>query len=266
MKKKRYLVIACLFAAVFIVSAVMIGVTLYRYQKADRIYSDLQDRFVTLVEQPSTQPTDGAGLQLSEQQPAKPVVTAPIRVDFDALLRENSDVVGWIYCENTPINYPVVRSGDNDQYLRRDLYGKYLISGTLFVDYRCLTVGTGQNFIVYGHNMNNGTMFGTLVNYKEQDYYTAHPVLWYLTPDGDYKIELFAGMVTASDSEVYTPEFGKKENYAAFLQNVRAESTFTSDVSVTEEDSIVTLSTCSYEFGNARYVVFGKLVSLSDPD
>ncbi len=255
MRRKIYLVITCVCAVVFIVSVTMLGISLQRYHKADTVYSNLQGHYVFLnPPAPEETPEEGT----------REIITAPISVDFDALLQENADIVGWLYCENTEINYPVVQAADNNYYLRRDLYGDYLISGTLFVDYRCPTVGTGQNFIIYGHNMNNGTMFGTMVEYKEQAYADAHPVLWYLTPDRDYRIELFAGQVTASDSEVYTPSFGSAERFEEFLRDIKDHSTFVSDLSVTGEDHIITLSTCSYEFGNARYVVFGKLISLAE--
>lgn len=270
MKRKILLVLACIFGATFVVSASMIGLTLHRYRQAEVLYSDLQDRYVSPVSQEAEQPSGSAESSVpaqtpddtSQQEPVETVI-APIRVDFDALLQENSDVVGWLYCEDTTINYPVVQSRDNDYYLHRDLNGSYLSSGTLFVDYRCAAVGIAQNHIVYGHNMKNSTMFGTLGKYKEQAYYDAHPVLWYLTPDGGYRIDLFAGMVTAADSEVYTPSFAGAEPFGAFLQDIQAKSTFVSDVPVTGADAIVTLSTCSYEFGNARYVVFGRLTALS---
>lgn len=256
MKRKGYLAIGCIFAAVFVVSASLLGVTLQKYRQADVIYSDLQYRYVTPVPPVS---------QKTEQESADTVLPeqAPIRVDFDSLLQENGDIVGWLYCEDTQIDYPVVQSDDNDYYLRRDLKGDYLVSGTLFVDYRCAPVGTDQNLIIYGHNMKNTTMFGKMQNYKEQSYYEEHPVLYYLTPDGDYKIELFAGLTTESHSEVYSPRFGSTENFDAFLRNIKENSTFVSDVTVTGDDRIVTLSTCSYEFNNARYVVFGKLIALS---
>lgn len=235
-------------AITFVVSTAGVGFTLYEYYQADKAYSDLQNRFVAL----SSNETDRT-----------PKETAPISVDFEALLRENADIIGWLYCENTPINYPVVQAEDNDYYLRRDLHGEYLRTGTLFADYRCPTVGTGQNHIIYGHNMQNSSMFGTLVNYKEQKYYEEHPVLYYLTPNNDYKIELFSGFTADAKSDIYRTEIGDTEAFEAFLQEMIAKSTFNSDVFVTGEDRIVMLSTCSYEFNNARYVVFGKLICLS---
>ena len=245
MKRKIYLALCIIFGLVFIVSSAGVGLTLYRYKQADTMYSDLQSSYV--VPQPVQTPKE----------------SAPLSVDFDALMQENNDIIGWLYCENTPINYPVVQSSDNDYYLHRDLHGKYLANGTLFADCRCPSVGTGQNHIIYGHNMKNSSMFGTLVKYDKQKYYDEHPILYYLTPEKDYKIELFSGFTTEADSDIYRPEIGKSEEFEAFLQELKAKSTFVSKVTVTGNDSIVMLSTCSYEFNNARYVVFGKLTPLS---
>lgn len=275
MKRKFLLICIIVLLLVFISSFVGIGVVLYRYHQADVLYDNLQDRYITYAPSPSTAPTEpsqtesgGQSVDSSDDtsmdvapEPVEPEY-APITVNFDLLLAENSDVVGWLYCEDTPINYPVMRSLDNEDYLHRDLNGKYLYSGSLFVDYRCSAVGTGGNYIIYGHNMKNDTMFGTLDEYKHQAYYDEHPVLYYLTPERSYKLELFAGLVTKSDSEVYSVQFPDTDAFASFLRNLQENSTFRSDVAVTEEDRIVTLSTCSYEFSNARYTVFGKLTAL----
>lgn len=267
MKRKIFLIIFIISLLVFIGSAIGIGVVLYRYHQADVLYDDLQDRYVTHVAPPAKQPEQSSSVPSGEppSEPAEPEPEpewAPISVNFEALLAENSDVVGWLYCEGTPINYPVVQSADNEDYLHRDLNGNYLYSGTPFVDHRCSAVGADRNHIIYGHNMKNDTMFGTLDEYKAQDYYDEHPVLYYLTPERQYKIELFSGLVTKSDSDVYNVQFRDTEAFETFLQYLKENSTFRSGVSVTGEDHIVTLSTCSYEFNNARYVVFGKLTAL----
>lgn len=255
MKRRIYLTICFIFGLIFIGSSAGVVVTLNRYHQADKTYDDLQNRYVFQSSHETEQTSEGESERF-----------APISVDFTSLLRENSDIIGWLYSENTIINYPVVQSDDNDYYLRRDLHGNYLVSGTIFVDHRCGAVGTDQNYIIYGHFMKNATMFGTLEKYKEQSYYNEHPILYYLTPDNDYMIELFAGFVTTADSDIYYPEFGDADSFEAVLQELKAQSTFTSDVSVTGEDHIVTLSTCSHDFDNARYVVFGKLTCLSNPD
>lgn len=240
-KKIRNVLIAIL-TVIIGVSAFNIIKTTRDYKTADKANTDLQERFVQEVE-PSTEP-------VAEED----AVQMPISIDFDALKQENSDIVGWLYCPDTPINYPVVKGKDNNQYLRADLNGKYLVSGTIFTDYRNGEVGEDPNYIVYGHNMKNSTMFGTLVKYKEQSYYDAHPILYFLTPESNYIIELCAGAVVKRDSDIYrtTPQEGT-------VPDIIAKSTFNSKVEITAEDSIITLSTCSYEFNNARYVVIGKL-------
>lgn len=254
MKRKMYFAICIVLGLVFIVSSAKIGITLYGYRHADKLYNDLQNRYVGL------EPGQTLNDDLQSEE------SVPISVDFEALMRENGDIIGWLYCENTPIHYPVVQTTDNDYYLHRDLYGKYLANGTLFADYRCPNVGTCQNHIIYGHNMKNSAMFGTLVNYSKQAYYDEHPVLYYLTPEKDYRIDLFAGFITEADSDIYRPNIGKTEDFEVFLQNIKGKSTFVSEVEVTGDDCIVMLSTCSYEFNNARYVVFGKLTPISEPN
>lgn len=244
-KKLRITLIAIL-AIVLTVSTFHIIKTTHDYKTADKANTELQERFVQEVVPTISEPTADL-IDAEESQ-------VPISIDFDALKQENSDIIGWIYCPDTPINYPVVQGKDNDQYLRADLKGQYLVSGTIFADYRNGIIGTDSNFIVYGHNMKDSTMFGTLVKYKEQSYYDEHPILYFLTPETNYIIDLCAGAVVKRDSDIYriTPQ----ENTIA---EIVAKSTFSSSVEIAESEYIITLSTCSYEFNNARYVVIGKL-------
>lgn len=253
MRKILRIFIIVLLVGIMAFSAVMIIKTMWEYSKADDIYESLQNEFVeTKQENTDTDDTESN---------TEPIETAPISVDFALLQEQNSDIVGWLYCPDTPINYPVVQGKDNSQYLRADLNGKYLVSGTIFADYRNGAFGEDANYIAYGHNMKNGTMFGSLVKYKEQSYYDEHPVLYYLTPDDDYKIELYAGLVVKRDSVIYSPN-PRKSEFAEFLTYAKEHSTFQSDVEITEDDTLITLSTCSYEYNNARYIVMGKLLLL----
>lgn len=102
--------------------------------------------------------------------------------------------------------------------------------------------------------MKNSTMFGTLVKYKDQTYYDSHPILYFLTPERNYIIELIAGAVVKRDSDIY--QTAPTDNTIA---DIMAKSTFNSAVEIGNGENIITLSTCSYEFNNARYVVIGKL-------
>ena len=145
--------------------------------------------------------------------------------------------------------------------MRRDLNGKYLVGGTVFVDHRCATIGEDNNYILYGHNMKDGTMFNSLTKYKEQSYYDEHPVLYYLTLAADYKVELYAGIVAKRDALIYVPNPDETE-FTLFLHKAKTKSTFESNVEINENDTIITLSTCSYEYNNARYILIGKLIKI----
>lgn len=188
-----------------------------------------------------------------------PEPAAPIQVDFDALFKENQDVVAWLYCPDTPINYPVVQSTDNNYYLRRLLDKSYNSLGTLFIDCRNAGDFSDWNSVIYGHNMKNDSMFGTLPNYKNPGYFQEHPELFLLTPDKDYCIHLIAGFTTPANSELYSIFAPDSAEASRLIENWIVSSDFDSGIRPSAEDRLITLSTCSYEYDNARYVLIGIL-------
>lgn len=198
--------------------------------------------------EPTTEPT---------QEPEDAIVW-PV-VDFESLLEINSDVIGWIYIEGTNINYPVVQGEDNDYYLYRLFDGTYNSSGSIFMDYRNHEDFLDPNTVLHGHHMRNDSMFANITEYKNQSYYDAHPYALLLTPDGNYKLEFFAGYVTGLDSIAWKMRFSSDRDFAAWLDQTIGESCFSSDVVPTAQDRLVTLSTCTYEFENARFVLVGVL-------
>lgn len=191
-----------------------------------------------------------------------PHETAPICVDFEELSRQNADIVAWIYCPDTPINYPVVQASDNRYYLHRLIDGTGNASGTLFLDYRNTADFSDINSVIYGHNMQNASMFGSLPKYKNQEYYTQHPVLYLLTPEQDYKVELLAGYVTSSDSEIYDIPLLNREGTSAIAEQL-LNASFAEGTTLEEDTRLLTLSTCSYEYEQARYVLIGAMKTLS---
>ena len=162
--KKLRTTLIIILSVIFAVSAFHIIKITHDYKTADKTNIEIREQFVQMIEPTTESTAENEKIQM------------PICIDFDALKQENNDIIGWIYCPDTPINYPVVKGNDNNQYLRADLKGKYLVSGTIFADYRNNEVGEDKNYIVYGHNMKNSTMFGTLVKYKDQTYYDTHPM------------------------------------------------------------------------------------------
>lgn len=260
MKKVIATIICILLALLSAVSIFMIVRHYSEEKKAADSYSDMLD-FVITDNTEETQPTEPNEAGETEAV-TKPSIEPDeeeqtISIDFEQLMAKYPDVVGWLYCEGTPINYPVMQSDDNDYYLRRLPDGTYNTAGSLFADYRCGEMGETNNYIIYGHNMKNGTMFSSLTKYKSQSYYDEHPVLYLFTPEAEYRIELIAGFVSKPTGEVYNT----KQSYEQILE-YSSLSTFASDVALSDTDMFITLSTCSYEYENARYVVIGKITPI----
>lgn len=184
-----------------------------------------------------------------------------ITVDFDALQAKYPDVVGWLYCANTGLNYPIVQTAEEggEYYLYRDIDGSSNKNGTVFLDWRCNSDFSSQNNLLYGHNMKTGRMFAPIVKYKDQSFYDAHPYMYLYTPDQLYKVNLFAGMVTPGDSTVYNYSLSSD-----YIKECISSSSFKSSVG-TPTGNILTLSTCDYVYDNARYVVMGELVPIDWP-
>lgn len=206
-----------------------------------------------------TQPDSGSPTaQTDPTDPTEPRETAPLSVNFPYLQGISQDVIAWIYCEDTPISYPVVLSADNSDYLYRLLDGTSNPSGTLFMDCRNTGEFSETNSIIYGHNMKDGSMFASIEKYCTQEYYDAHPVMYLLTPEGDYLLELIAGQtVSADDESIYATELSPED------AGKRMErSDFRAEVQLEQGDRFVTLSTCAYSFNSARYVVTGVLRAL----
>ncbi|MDO4984005.1 MAG: class B sortase [Eubacteriales bacterium] len=229
------------------------------YKEAREYYDQLSDTYVSVAATPA--PDENADkVEVTETEDKE---VCPITVDFNNLLATNKDVCAWLYSGDTPINYVVVQGEDNNNYLHHKLDGTYNASGTLFIDCECGPNFSGANTIIYGHNMKDGSMFASLHNYVDQSYYDAHPVLYISTPACDYKLEVFSCFTCDYDADTYTLSFASEEDYSAFLTKMASQSNVKTNVEVSSEERVVTLSTCTYEYDNARYVVMAKLVPLA---
>ena len=257
--------------AVFLYSGWQL-LTMYRaYRKADQEYAGLEAEF-TAPRQPAEEKAEQAGTPASggaasggtsqetvpETEAAYPLVP-PIEVDWDALRAANSEVVGWIFVDALEkVSYPVCRGDDNDYYLHHTFRREEVFAGAIFMDCRNSADFSDPNTVIYGHNMKNKTMFGSLDDYRKTGYYEKHPVMYYLTPEKAYKLEIYSGFITEAGSYAYTFEHTEK-SMADFINKIKRKSTFKSEVKYQEGDRILTLSTCSYETEDSRYVVVGIL-------
>lgn len=158
--------------------------------------------------------------------------------------------------ENSQINFPVVQSKDNEYYLRRLIDGSYNRAGTIFMDYRNNKDLSDRITIIYGHNMKNNKMFSSLLDFKSQSYYDQHKKLYYFTENKKIEIDLIAGYTENADSLIY--QYSKNEGYRNdIIKNAITNSTFKSNLQIMPEDNIIVLSTCSYEYNDARYILMG---------
>lgn len=187
----------------------------------------------------------------------------PASIDFNKLLSQNEDVRGWIYSQNGVINYPILQGDDNSYYLDHLINGKKNVNGSIFMHYTNKSNFTDRNTLIYGHSMDNGTMFATLLRYKKQAYYDAYPTFYLYTPKGNYKIEIFSAYETVADDDAYSVKFTDDE-FSKFISSAISKSKVKTNATVGTNDKIVTLSTCAYSSKDARFVVMGKLVSLND--
>jgi len=180
-------------------------------------------------------------------------------IDFDELRKTNPDIVGWLYYEGTKIDYPIVQGQDNEKYLHTMFDGTYSGFGTLFVDAITEDAFNQFNTIVYGHHMLNGSMFGDLKKLKEPDYCKEHPQFELITPEGKYHLRIWAFLNEPADSAVYTTNFHDRDQMQSYLDLIWSMALYGTSVEVTPDDKLVVLSTCAYEYQDARYMVICKM-------
>lgn len=181
-------------------------------------------------------------------------------IDFNMLRKINPDVVGWLYYKDAGIDYPVVQGSDNDKYLNIMFDGNWGICGTLFVD--CVTEKPFEQFntVIYGHHMRDGSMFAGFEELKDPDYCAEHPRLELITPDAKYHLDIWAFLNQPSDSEIYVTNIKDPDKKQEYLELAKGLASYTTDVKVGTDDRLVVLSTCAYEYQDARYIVVCKMV------
>lgn len=187
---------------------------------------------------------------------------------YGELHKQNSDFVGWIAVDGTNIDYPVMQTPhDPEYYLRRDFNGESSESGTPFVDADCDIVND-DNITIYGHNMNNGTMFAALLNYKDEDFYKEHKLIRFdtLTESAVYEVlGVFMASVTPDNPNgFYYYGFTKaadQSEYDSFIEKVKYRSLYDTGVNASLGDRLITLSTCEYSNIDGRLAVVAKKIS-----
>lgn len=183
----------------------------------------------------------------------------PPEVDFQELNSMNPDVIGWLDVEALDISYPIVQGQDNEYYLHRTFLKQENFAGSIFVDCSNASDFSDPNTIIYGHNMKNGSMFGTLKQLCEKDKYQDSRYLWICTPEGKYRYEIFSMQYADVNSDTYTLFSQQGEAFGAYLETMKNRSQVNLESELTDQDYIVTLSTCTSD-EQVRFVVQARWV------
>lgn len=245
MKNKRRI----LFTIIMIIAFILLGYcgymiyqSYYEYKQVDDTYDEIVDEVINENDKPT------------EQKEIE-----RFSVNWNKLLNINSDVIAWIRIPNTNINYPIVKGSNNNQYLHHNIYGKYSKGGCPFVDSATITPFSNLNTIIYGHNLDNGSMFSNVKKYKNRDYAKEHNIIEIYLPDKTVnKYYVFAfGEVDANDYDVYNVYVDDLNKY---YETTKKYNTLEVEQNYDTTKPIITLSTCTNRNENKRYVLQAYLV------
>ena len=243
-KAKLNRILTVLFLCMFLFSLYKAANILLEYRNIERLYDE------TLVQYTS-----------EENETDK----APIEVDLAELRDVNEDICGWIYIPDTNVNFPLLQGKSNKQYLFQSYKKEYLTAGSIFIDYRCRADLTDKNTVIYGHNMHNGSMFGKLKKYADEDYRNEHPYVYLMRADGRWnKYEIIAYFQAAVDGALYDLPIESdcsEERFERLKEAIAEENLYGESADLSESDQLITLSTCTRDSRNdVRVVVIAKLV------
>ena len=178
-------------------------------------------------------------------------------IDFDALKKINPDVVSWITIPGTNIDYPLLQGKDNNQYLHKDMEGRDSAAGAIFLDHGDKADLSSRHNIIYGHHMKNGTMFKDIVKYKDQQYFDEHQDIILYTPDREIHLKALATVVANPDAIRRKIDFQSWEEFTSYIEEMTQDaSAFATVPKGTAIRRLYSFVTCSYEFQNARTILY----------
>lgn len=183
-------------------------------------------------------------------------------VDFETLQGENSDIYAWIDIPETNVSYPMLRSEEEDFYLNHNADKQQSVYGAIYTQSFNSDDFSDFNTIIYGHNMRNGTMFGSLKKYKNQEYFDSHSYINIYTPEKEYNYRVFAAYTFDDRHILYHFDFSDTEVRKEYINEVlsgKYQGIFNRDVSIGENDKVITLSTCTSD-GKNRFLVQAVLI------
>ena len=259
MKDKIYKGILVVSLVLVVVASVNIFLLTREYRAGIKEYENLE-QYIEVVEEPET--VQVATQEYEEEKES--VIPVSLDIDFDKLKEINGDLIGWLYYEPLEISYPIVRGNDNDYYTQYTFEQEKNNSGAIFMDFLNRTDLSDYNTIIYGHNMRNGTMFGSLKKLlNDASYVEEDPYFYIFTKDKAFMYEIASVYITNQTSDTYNL-IETEENQKEYIDYILKSSTWLWDKEISPQDKIVTLSTCHGLHTTNRTVVHGVLVASED--
>ncbi len=268
MSNKIWGIVLAVSLIVIAVSGVNIYLLSREYQAGINEYKDLE-QYATVVEAPveeteELEEVEEEELEEVEEEAKESQIPVSIDLNHSYLKSINKDFKGWLYYEPLELSYPIVRGDDNDYYTHYTFENEKNNSGAIFMEALNKPDFSNYNTIIYGHNMRNGTMFGSLKKLlNDTEIVEENPYFYIFTEEKSYMYEIFAVYITREDSKTYDL-IGDTEEQKAYVDYITETATWLSDTEVSQEDKIVTLSTCHGLHSNNRTVVHGVLIVEED--
>ena len=275
MKKLILKIILAASLLLMVVSATNIVLLSREYQKGINTYTNLE-KYATVTQnsdkaaQESQDTADSENTEeVVEEITEEPQIAVDLDIDYDALTKINSDFVGWIYYAPLELSYPIVRGIDNDYYTHYTFENEKNSSGAIFMDFLNKPDFSHFNTIIYGHNMRNGTMFGSLKKLlNDPSIIEEDPYIYIFTRDKIMMYEICAAYITNDSSHTYDLTQTAEEQ-ADYVEYIRDAATYYRDdtmleESLTEDTKLITLSTCHGLHTSNRTVIHGVLIASKD--
>ncbi len=186
-------------------------------------------------------------------------------IDFEALTKRNKDVIGWVEVPGTNVDYPILKSKDNTDYLERDINKKENIAGAIFTDMYNKEDFSDPITVIYGHNMKNGSMFASLHSYADKDFFDTNRQIILYTKEGMRIYEIFAAYTTDDKNILYKKDYTNVKTFEEYINSIKSTKDLQANITIEKisnagiTDNIITLSTCIKDEPNNRYIIQGIL-------
>lgn len=267
-KRKLFKRICLLFVLISAVQLIVSTGQYFKHEREKKYLANLlmQEERKQKQQENAVMEQEAASMEISGQETEE---DSRMLSKFEKLYQENPDIIGWLSIEGMKINYPVMQNEDDEYYLHHnfqkeaeDKYGCLYVRGSADV----LTPGT--NFIIYGHNMRDGSMFGDLDFYKTKDFYENHPLISFdtLYEERTYEIvSVFLSQVYKEDEDIFKYyqfyQADTEEEFNYFYQNIKELALYDTGVEAEYGDTFLTLSTCAYHVEDGRLAIVAKKIA-----